>query len=367
MPNKFDVAIIGASLAGASAAYTLGNAGLSVALIDKTSFPRRKPCGEGLSRQGLNALERLGLLEKVLKLPHLKYWGYKLQARGKTSIMQAPTGSGITIQRELLDNAIVSEALKNPKVTPYLKNEVREVSRNKVILTDGVINADSIIIASGSNSKLTKLVNSKVTRYGVPRSGVTATFIGHYSIEPKYICILVKDGYEIYCTPLAGGRLNVSILSAARGDKNNIREILLSQDVINQAFESTGFWGEMELQPMGKVGIGNVRRECAMTSIYLAGDAKEEFDPIGGMGMTHALISGKNVADAIIQGKFCNAEYKNVASEYSISQSRSAKPMRRFTRLCYHTLKMSHNYPILLGTVSTPLASSLIRFVSKGI
>jgi flavin-dependent dehydrogenase len=38
MPNKFDVAIIGASLAGASAAYTLGNAGLSVALIDARTF-----------------------------------------------------------------------------------------------------------------------------------------------------------------------------------------------------------------------------------------------------------------------------------------------------------------------------------------
>ena len=55
-PVEFDVAIIGASLAGSAAAITLGRAGLRVALLDKATFPRHKPCGEGLSQSAFSLL-----------------------------------------------------------------------------------------------------------------------------------------------------------------------------------------------------------------------------------------------------------------------------------------------------------------------
>jgi 2-polyprenyl-6-methoxyphenol hydroxylase-like FAD-dependent oxidoreductase len=54
------VVIIGASLAGSIAAIELARAGARVTLIDKETFPRRKPCGEGLSARGQSELAAAG-------------------------------------------------------------------------------------------------------------------------------------------------------------------------------------------------------------------------------------------------------------------------------------------------------------------
>jgi len=44
-----DVIIVGAGPAGGTAAYTLGEAGLRVLVLEKARLPRYKPCGGGLS------------------------------------------------------------------------------------------------------------------------------------------------------------------------------------------------------------------------------------------------------------------------------------------------------------------------------
>lgn len=45
----FDVIVVGAGPAGATAAKVLGEAGISTLLLDKSAFPRDKPCGGGIS------------------------------------------------------------------------------------------------------------------------------------------------------------------------------------------------------------------------------------------------------------------------------------------------------------------------------
>jgi len=45
---KYDVVVVGAGPAGATAAKVLVEKGISVLLLDKQVFPRDKPCGGGL-------------------------------------------------------------------------------------------------------------------------------------------------------------------------------------------------------------------------------------------------------------------------------------------------------------------------------
>ena len=45
MQTRFDAIIIGAGVAGSTAAILLARAGWSVALVEKQHFPRRKVCG----------------------------------------------------------------------------------------------------------------------------------------------------------------------------------------------------------------------------------------------------------------------------------------------------------------------------------
>lgn len=56
-----DVVIIGGGPAGASAAILLARGGLSVAVVERAAFPRRKVCGEFLSATNIALLHRLGI------------------------------------------------------------------------------------------------------------------------------------------------------------------------------------------------------------------------------------------------------------------------------------------------------------------
>ncbi|MFM7549142.1 MAG: NAD(P)/FAD-dependent oxidoreductase, partial [Cyanobacteriota bacterium] len=49
MSSPWDVAVVGAGAAGASAAFHLAHAGHSVLLLDQARFPRSKPCGGGMA------------------------------------------------------------------------------------------------------------------------------------------------------------------------------------------------------------------------------------------------------------------------------------------------------------------------------
>jgi len=56
-----DVIIVGAGPAGSTAAYHLAAAGLDVLVLEKTSFPREKVCGDGLTPRAVKALTTMGL------------------------------------------------------------------------------------------------------------------------------------------------------------------------------------------------------------------------------------------------------------------------------------------------------------------
>src|ERR1700691_6559922 len=59
------VLIAGGGVGGASLAILLGRAGVEVELFERGTFPREKPCGEGLMPAGVAALERMGLASAV--------------------------------------------------------------------------------------------------------------------------------------------------------------------------------------------------------------------------------------------------------------------------------------------------------------
>src|SRR4030088_2712635 len=63
MGAKLDaqVIVVGGGAGGAGRALRLGRPGVRTLVLEKTSFPRDKPCGEGLMPGGVAVLEQLGL------------------------------------------------------------------------------------------------------------------------------------------------------------------------------------------------------------------------------------------------------------------------------------------------------------------
>ena len=56
-----DVIVVGAGPAGATVAIYLARAGIDVLLLEKTTFPREKVCGDGITPRGVRQLIDLGI------------------------------------------------------------------------------------------------------------------------------------------------------------------------------------------------------------------------------------------------------------------------------------------------------------------
>jgi geranylgeranyl reductase family protein len=56
-----DVIVVGAGPGGSAAAYHLARAGLDVLLVEKTTFPREKVCGDGLTPRAVRSLIAMGV------------------------------------------------------------------------------------------------------------------------------------------------------------------------------------------------------------------------------------------------------------------------------------------------------------------
>lgn len=359
--SDFDIAIIGASIAGSMAAYLLGKNGLRVALIDKCTFPRRKPCGEGLSTLGLEVLTRQGLSDWPNYVPHMPYRGFRLSAKKHSRILCSSGTSGLSVQRSLLDHFLLSRALSTGSVAPFLGAPVHTLKADgEVSVGKEQIYARHIILANGTNSALASALGSKVVRMAAPRMGISATFKGSFQVEPNLVNIFIYKHFEVYCTALANGRLNLSILAPFIHGPN-LRQLILDPSLQQRVFNELNFSGELELVPLGRAPIANIRRNSFIGSTLLIGDALEEFDPIAGMGMSHALISAELAAQAIISIEQKEMDRFNAFKRYDVMRERAAKRIRYFTRFCYRLLRASHRVPSLLNLAASPVGQAVTR------
>jgi flavin-dependent dehydrogenase len=114
-PSTFDALVIGGGPGGATCALLLAQAGWSVALVEKASFPRGKVCGEFLSATNLPLLRRLGVAESFLELagPDVRQVGLFSGDHAVTSDMprlQTGGGWGRALGRDRLDTLLLRRA-----------------------------------------------------------------------------------------------------------------------------------------------------------------------------------------------------------------------------------------------------------------
>jgi menaquinone-9 beta-reductase len=113
---RHDAIVIGGGPAGATAAVVLARAGWSVALIERTPFPRRKVCGEFLSATNLPLLRELGIADQFLDLggPEIRRVGVFAGQDAVTAEMPRyrddHNGWGRALGREHLDTLLLERA-----------------------------------------------------------------------------------------------------------------------------------------------------------------------------------------------------------------------------------------------------------------
>jgi menaquinone-9 beta-reductase len=157
---KTKVLIIGAGPSGAMAAYRLAAAGFhDLVLVDRSDFPRIKPCAGGISPSACKFLEKTGLdrlitgLTPRADMKRLRFIGPQGQDVTLGSNLKA-----VTINRKIFDAALLNEAKRaGAKFIPGF--EVRELLRDAggaiTGATDGktTIHSEVTILATGGRNK----------------------------------------------------------------------------------------------------------------------------------------------------------------------------------------------------------------------
>ena len=114
MDTRYDAVIIGAGPAGATIALLLAQRGWRVAVVEKSSFPRKKVCGEFVSATNLPLLDRLGIgaAWQADAGPEVRRVGFF----SRDTVVDAPmpgagrAGFGRALGRDVLDQLLLQRA-----------------------------------------------------------------------------------------------------------------------------------------------------------------------------------------------------------------------------------------------------------------
>ena len=298
MITMFDVAVVGAGPAGATAALTLARRGLNVALLEKDTLPRYKTCGGALVARGVALFppevqtvfeRRCGQAEVHLLDANQHY--------GATRDPPGPPIMAMTM-RDRLDHVLASAAaaagaaLRAPCAVTGVSIEPGHVRLD----TDaGPLTAALVIAADGATGELARLAGWGDGRYLIPaleyEVRVDDATLERFARVPRFDVGIIPHGYAWVFPKTA--HLSVGVLTTHRGAINlhrQLEEYLRVIGLAPQAIERHGF-----LIPV-RPRTGSLARE----RMLLVGDAAGLADPVTAEGISLAARSGGLAADAII-------------------------------------------------------------------
>ena len=282
----YDVAVVGAGPAGASAAMAAAREGARVLLLDRHDFPRDKPCGDGITPQALFELEKLGvsnLDDGYPALPDLSLTSPSgIRARRP---MRVPVR---VIPRSVFDSRLVRAAVAAG--VELRKHRVRRISEenDRVVIDD--IEARTLIGADGAMSVVRRHLGEAPNG-----SGHLAIAIRGYAQQPPkdgllQRIVMSQGPWPAYAWsfPIGDGRRNVGygeLLRAAPISRDHLlgRLTKLIPDVD---------LGETDNLRAHHLPLSTQRPVPGRGRILLAGDALSLINPFTGEGIFYAVVSG---------------------------------------------------------------------------
>jgi flavin-dependent dehydrogenase len=160
--NAFDAIVIGGGPAGSITALRLARAGWSVALVEKSAFPRRKVCGEFISAPAWGLLDALGIAERLIALagPEIHevavYAGERIVSAPMPQA-PAPYPYGRALGRESLDSVFLDAArcagavvFQPSRVRSWTRRNARYTCRLQANAGEHEIDAPILVAAHGS-------------------------------------------------------------------------------------------------------------------------------------------------------------------------------------------------------------------------
>ena len=314
MDTAADVVVVGAGPAGSAAAAWAARAGRDVLVIDASSFPRDKPCGDGLTPRAVAELQRLGLGPWLDN--HIKHRGLRLTGFGGEVQIDWPGPSfpayGSAVPRTELDER-VRQAAVDAGCRMRLHSKVFDAERDSggrvtsLTTASGSVACRDVIVADGARSPLGRTLGRQwhqQTVYGVAVRGYLAT---PRSCDPWLSTNLefrtrtgeLLPGYG-WIFPLGNGEVNIGVgalATAKRPADVALRKLIghyTDQRRADWEFDGAPRAVSSALLPMGGAVSG-----VAGPNWVLIGDAAAGVNPLNGEGIDYGLEMGRFAAEML--------------------------------------------------------------------
>jgi 2-polyprenyl-6-methoxyphenol hydroxylase-like FAD-dependent oxidoreductase len=299
------IVIVGGGMAGASLAIALGRAGQTVELFDAQTFPRDKPCGEGLMPAGVSALRRLGIVDGG---GGAAFHGVRYHVGSRVAVGRFPSSHehgdcGRGQRRLVLDRCLFERAAVTPGVSVHqgvaVEGPLVENGRvTGVRLDAGEVRASLVVAADGAHSRVRHRLGLNVP---VPRSRVGAR--RHYKLggrsAPPWVDIFLGASHEFYVTPLPGDEVLVALLVEADAVQPPIETLFDRWRRAPRALREL-LDGAEPISPLLATPLAATARQGFAPGVVLLGDAAGFIDPITGGGMAQALVTSECLARFIV-------------------------------------------------------------------
>jgi menaquinone-9 beta-reductase len=330
-----DVIVVGAGPAGSSAAYWMASAGLDVLLLEKTTFPREKVCGDGLTPRGTRALVDMGIdvsesagwlhnkglrvigggLRLELDWPELTSFPSYGLVRPRADLDALLARQAVKAGARLHEQTSVSEPVFDrtgrvcgvtAKVGGGKSADKQEVTyRAPVVLScDGVSGRMALALGLERNDK--RPMGVAVRRYYTsPRThdDYLESWLELWDGPPGADDAKLLPGYG-WIFGMGDGTVNVGlgVLNSSAGFQKTDYRQLLTRWLDNTPEE----WGLREANatcPTRGAGLpmGFNRTPHYTRGMLLVGDTGGSVNPFNGEGIPYAMESGKFAAEAVVQ------------------------------------------------------------------
>lgn len=362
----YDVAICGAGPAGSSAAIWLARRGYTVALLDRSTFPRDKVCGDYLTPGAVSILrDDLGVLPRLIDAGASTVTAQTVVAQdgkrfgGEVTAMSCPRMS---------TDAVLVDTARCAGVDVYEGASVREIifDGSRVAGIDAVdkhrerisIRTRITVGADGTHSLLARRLGVVRPMPRLHRLALSAYFTGDDANLTMY---LPRDASTACCgfgASAGRGLRNVNIVvpvSEARAIAFDRERYF--RDRLARSFPDA--WERLR----GQVMVGGVRStacfghrttRAAHDGAVLVGDAAMFIHPFTGEGVYYALEGGRLAAKTIDEALRAGDVTYRPLSAYDRDRARILAPRYR---LCDAVQHIVHS-PRLLGWLTPRLARS---------
>lgn len=323
--SKTKIGIIGGGLAGLSLAILSARRGFEVILFEKNAYPFHRVCGEYISLESYDFLEKLGLPLTEWQLPIIKNLEVS-SPKGTTISAQLPLG-GIGISRHFLDNELVQIA-RNEGVTVLEKHTVNSIdfSANKFAISANqkTYEVDICVGSFGKKSNIDVAWKRPFVQNSATR---LSNYIGvkyHIKTDFPKDKIALHNFVDGYCgiSAIEDDKYCLCYLTTAKNLKNSgnsieqmQEEILYKNRFLKDIFTNSDF---LLPEPITISQISFEPKSLVESHVLMLGDAAGMITPLCGNGMSMALHASK-IAFGWIE-KFANGEISRTELEQKYTQ-----------------------------------------------